>query len=371
MKNKKIISCILAIILACSLFAGCSGSADPAGSQNSAGADVIEFKDMGGREIKLEGDIERVVAIGSALRLYTYVAGTDKLVGVEKEQQNIESGRPYIMANPSLKDLPIIGEGHPADPDPELIIQVEPDVIIAGDIMDKASLEKLESKTGVPVVIINCGSTAVFDPNTYQAIRIIGKVIGREDRAQEVVNFMENCKQELADLTKDLPEEEKPTVYVGGLSHKGMHGIESTAGQSPLLTAIGAKNVVDELGKKSSIMIDKEQLIEWDPDILIIDENGLSIVMDDYRKNKDFYNSLSAVKNGKVYAQLPYVSYYNNVETAIADIYYVGKILYPDAFKDIDPAAKADEIYNFLLGQPLYSAMSERFGGFKQITLGE
>ncbi len=366
MNTKKVVSCILAVMLICSLFAGCSDSSDTKGA---ADGDVIEFKDMEGRDIKLEGDVDKVVAIGSALRLYTYVAGTDKLVGVEKGQQDPATGRPYIMANPSLKDLPIVGEGHPADPDPELIMQVEPDVIIAGDIMDKASLEKLESKIGVPVVIVNCGANAVFDPNTYEAIRLIGKVIDKDDRAEEVVSFMEDSKKELADLTKDIPEEEKATIYVGGLSHKGMHGIESTAGQSPLLTAIGAKNVADELGKQGSIMLDKEKLIEWDPDILIIDANGLSIVKDDYKKNKDFYNSLSAVKNGKVYTQLPYVSYYNNVETAIADIYYVGKILYPEAFKDIDPAARADEIYEFLLGKPLYQEMAEKFGGYKQITL--
>jgi len=283
----------------------------------------------------------------------------------------VDSGRPYIMANPSLQDLPIVGEGHPKDPDPELLLTADPDVIIAGDIMDQASLEALQSKIGVPVVIVNCGATAVFDPGTYEAIRIIGQVIGKEDRAEEVVNYMENCKQELIDLTKDIPDEEKPSIYVGGLSSKGLHGIESTAGQSPLLTVISAENVADELGTQGSIMIDKEKLIEWDPDILILDENGLGIIQEDYNKTPDFYNSLSAIKNGQVYGQLPYVAYYNNVETAMADIYYVGKLLYPEAFKDIDPTAKADEIYTFLLGQPLYSDMAERYGGYQQITLGK
>ncbi|HHV34715.1 MAG TPA: iron ABC transporter substrate-binding protein [Syntrophomonadaceae bacterium] len=47
----------------------------------------------------------------------------------------------------------------------------------------------------------------------------------------------------------------------------------------------------------------------------------------------------------------------------------MGKILYPEAFEDIDPAAKADEIYEFLLGKPLYQEMAEKFGGYKQITL--
>ena len=44
--------------------------------------------------------------------------------------------------------------------------------------------------------------------------------------------------------------------------------------------------------------------------------------------------------------------YYNNIETALADIYYVGKVLYPEQFADIDPVEKADEIYSFSWDSP-------------------
>ncbi len=88
------------------------------------------------------------------------------------------------------------------------------------------------------------------------------------------------------------------------------------------------------------------------------------------KKNPDYYNALSAVRNGKVYGQLPYISYYNNIETAIADAYFLGKILYPNEFKDIDVIEKADQIYTFMLGKPLYNIMAEKYGGYKQIDLG-
>jgi len=363
----------LTLLLTISLITGCGPKkpAEEAKGKPDTGASAFEIVDMEGRTIKFDAVPEKVVAIGSALRLYTYVAGTDKLAGVEKGQQNLESGRPYILANPGLKDLPIVGEGHPADPDPELLLEVNPDVIIAGDIMDKARLENLEKTIGIPVVMVTCGDTAVFDKDTYEALSVIGKTIGREERAQEVIKYMEGCKEELAALTKGIPEEGKPRIYVGALSHKGTHGIESTAGKSPLLDVISAKNVADEVGTLGPIMIDKEKLIEWDPDIIIIDENGLSIVREDYKKVPEFYEHLAAVKNGKVYGQLPYVAYYNNVETAMADIYFVGKILYPDAFTDIDPAKKADEIYEYLLGMPLYDVMAKKYGGFVKINLGE
>lgn len=374
-KVKKKLSIFLAIMMfLLSILTGCTQSKQSAKVEEDETKDsshVIEITDMAGRNIVLDRPVERVVAIGSALRLYTYVNGTEKLVGVERKQQSKETGRPYIIANPELEKITIIGEGFPANPDPELLIDVNADVIIAGDILDIAQIEELQKKIGVPIVIVNCGSSAVFDQDMYKALTIIGKIVGKEERSKELIEYMEDCKTELTNLTKDIPEDKKPSVYMGGLSYKGVHGIESTTGNSPVLDIIGAKNVADEIGKSGSIMIDKEQLIEWDPDILIIDENGMNIVNEDYNKNPDYYNELSAVKNDKVYGQLPYVSYYNNIETAMADIYFLGKTLYPNEFKDIDVIEKADEIYTFMLGKPLYNIMAEKYGGYIKINLKE
>ena len=376
--ERKLSLFLIMVILVTSILAGCNSTKvseevnnleEGSGDEVDTSEEGIKVTDMAGREITLEKPAEKVVAIGSALRIYTYINGTEKLVGVEKKQQDPESGRPYIMANTELAQLPIVGEGFPAEPDPELIIGADPDIIIAGDILDISEIEELENKIDIPIVVVTTGSSAVFDENMYKSLEIIGKVVGKENRAEEVIRFMEDCKNELMDLTKDIPEEEKPSIYIGGLSYKGAHGIESTSCNSPVLNTIGAKNAADEIGKTGSVMIDKEKLIEWDPDILVIDENGLALVKEDYEKNPEYYNSLSAVKNKKVYGQLPYVSYYNNIETAMADIYFLGKILYPDEFKYIDPVEKADEIYEFILGVKLYDEMAEKFGGYVKIDL--
>ncbi len=364
---KKLFPLLLLSLLACFTFAACSQEEE---KDTSADGEKIEITDMADRTVTLNSQPERLLILGSALRLYTYIAGTENLVGVEKAQQDVASGRPYIIAHPELADLPLVGEGFPADPDPERIAQVDPDVIIAGDIMDTESLKQLQSDLGIPVIITNCGSDPVFDDTTYRAMEIIGQVTANEDRVTALIDYMAQCQAELKELTQDIADADKPTVYVGGLAMKGIQGIDSTNGQSALLQGIGAKNVADELGA-GHFFIDKEQLLTWDPDILFLDEQGLSVINEDYAKNPAFYESLSAVKDAQVYGQLPYTNYYSNVETALADLYYIGKILYPDAFADIDPVAKADEIYEFMLGEKLYDQMAERYGGFTKITLGE
>jgi len=155
------------------------------------------------------------------------------------------------------------------------------------------------------------------------------------------------------------------------LGMKGFHGIESTAAEYGPFDAVGVVNVVDETGSSGSIMIEKEKLLSWDPDIIFIDEGGLHLVRDDYRKNKKFYQSLKAFNNGRVYGQIPFNYYAANIDTAVADAYFVGKVVFPEQFKDVDPIKKADEIYSFMLGKPLYDQMAGDFGGFKKITFSD
>jgi iron complex transport system substrate-binding protein len=70
------------------------------------------------------------------------------------------------------------------------------------------------------------------------------------------------------------------------------------------------------------------------------------------------------VKNNRIYGVMPYNWYANNYDTVLADAYYIGKLLYPDRFSDIDPEVKADEIYTMLDGKPVYADMKKLFGGF-------
>jgi iron complex transport system substrate-binding protein len=171
----------------------------------------------------------------------------------------------------------------------------------------------------------------------------------------------------LKDRTKDIPEENKPTVYVGGIGFKGMHGIDSTSCNYPPFMATNTKNVADELNKPSHVFITKEQLLMWNPDTIFIDEGGMKLVREDYNKNPEYYNSLEAFKDENVYGLLPYNYYTTNIGTALADTYYVGKVAYPEQFDDVNPEQKADEIYTFLVGKPVYNTMKEKLGGFGKI----
>ncbi|MBN1429785.1 MAG: iron ABC transporter substrate-binding protein [Anaerolineae bacterium] len=370
MKQHRIMTLLL-IALVPLLFIGCKTAV-------LVPVEQVTITDLLGRQVSVPAQVERVIAIGpGALRLYVYAGNLDYVVGVEEMETGDVSGKPYMLANPSLAELSIVGLGGPNNaPDPEKILTVLPDVIFSTYATDAVAAGELQSKTGIPVVVLSYGgasfgTTAIFGQAVQDSLRLIGQITGDATKAQAAIDFIRQAGQDLEKRTADIPDSDKLTVYVGGLGAKGTHGIESTQGQYALLDVIHARNVVDETGQSGSLMIDKEKLLEWDPDVIFIDQGGYATVVEDYRKNPTFYDALSAVRNGAVYSQLPYNYYSTNLDTAIADAYYLGKVLYPEAFADIDPGRKADEIYQALLGKPLYAKMVEAFGKFGTLKLGE
>ncbi|HIQ38640.1 MAG TPA: iron ABC transporter substrate-binding protein [Methanothermococcus okinawensis] len=333
---------------------------------------TIKVVDLYNREVEVPKNVNRIVCCGhGCLRLIVYLNATDKVVGVENfEKEWIPWGRPYRIAHPELADLPTIGQGGPSPkPNPEAILKVQPDVIFVTYI-PKEEVEKLQERTGIPVVVLSYGELATFnDRELFRSLELAGKILNKEKRAEDVIYFISNTLEDLNNRTKDIPEDEKPRVYVGSVGRKG--GIGLTICKYPPFVAVNARNVADELNKEGRILVSKEQILKWDPDVIFIDEGGLKIVLEDYRKNPEFYNSLKAFQNGEVYGLLPYNYYTTNIGTALADGYYIGKVLYPDRFKDIDPEKKADEIYTFLVGKPVYKDMKNFWGGFKRLNFSE
>jgi iron complex transport system substrate-binding protein len=125
---------------------------------------------------------------------------------------------------------------------------------------------------------------------------------------------------------------------------------------------VKARTVTEDLGKTIHIMVDKEKLLMWNPDIIFVDVLGLAILMQDRSLHPEYYGALKAFQASRVYVLYPFNSYGANIENAIANAYAVGKILYPDRFRDVDIERKADQIYSFLVGKPVYQAMTKGYG---------
>lgn len=345
---------------------GCSAE-----SQSQANNEKAEksntITDMKGRNIEIPENPEKVIGVCSGvLRQIVYLDAADKVVGVEENEKREDTDYPYNLAHPEFKKLPSIGPNHGGDA--ELIVAQDPDVIFfEGDTKDANALQ---AKTNTPVVCIDYGDFYNQRETLYESWELMGRVLNKEDRAKEIIDYTEGLIEDLNSRTKDISEEQKPSVYPGAITHRGTHGIASTKQPFPPIEFVNGKNVANELNQPEvkSVTISREELIEWNPEVIFINSVSTELVKEDLEKRPE-YRSIDAVKNGKVYGMLPYSSYHRNYSSILADSYYIGKILYPEQFSDIDPEEKADEIYTMFVGASVYEQMEEKCGGFNKIEL--
>ncbi len=359
---KKHVALLLAVAACFTLLAGC-------GAVENSTENTRAITDGAGRQVEVPETVESIVCVGvGALRYTCYLGAQELVVAVEDCEKEPVLSRLYNFVNiDRFRNLPVIGTN--GNPFPEEIIKVSPDVIVMSKSAS-ADADDLQSKTGTPVVVVP-GSDTTLDDAAYETIRIMGELYGMETRATELTNYLKGIQKDLDDRTKDIPESSKPSVYVGGVSFKGHHGFEGTeAGYGPF-ALIHAKNLADTTGQNGAFNIDLEQVLAWDPDIIFVDFNGTGFIKEDYANNPDYYNALTAVQEGKVYSQISFRSNASNLETALADAYYAACVMYPEQFEDIDPIAKAEEIFEKLLGVNPYADLKEAGYEFRPIQIGE
>ncbi|MCQ1535452.1 iron ABC transporter substrate-binding protein [Methanosarcina sp. KYL-1] len=369
------------LIVALVVSSGCTSKSAPVQEEGSTSEESgeVTITDGFGRAVTIPANVESVVCSGSGcLRYLVYLQAQDLIVGVdsiETRDSEIE-GRPYALANPQLKNYPLIGEFRGND-DPEKIIAISPQVILKVETVDPAAsiadADELQEKTGIPVVAFPYGSMRNEEDKAdmYSSLRLMGEVVGKGERAEEVIAYFETTLEDLDSRTADIPESEQKDVYVGGVSYAGAHGIISTEPAYAPFLWVHADNVAAGMGMDHAD-IAKEKLIEWDPEYIFIDigttqlgDGGATSEL----KTDPSLTGLSVVKNGNIYGVIPYNYYNTNYESVLGNAYFVGKVLYPDRFEDIDPKARADEIYTFFVGEPVFSDLNEQYNnlGFGQI----
>lgn len=361
--NKKIlISCITCLVVfAFCLSAGCIANGPVSGDE------TITIIDDLGREVVIPADVKTVAMAGLGSSRYTvYLQAEDMIIGVDStDNSTIPNTRPYMLAHPEIAKMPLLGANKVAIT-AELALQINPDVIIysVNGPEGSAAADEATERTGIPVVCFYQYDPADdFDKFAFN-MRLLGTVLGKEQRAEEVLTFFRDMRADLIKRTPDMEMSEKPVVYLGGASFRGAHGMTSTREAFIGFTLLSANQKLSGTGVSVTTLA-KEKILEWDPDMIFIDlatreAAGGGALYE--LKTDPSYQGLSAVINGEIYAVLPDSTCKANHGTSFANAYYVGTVLYPEQFKDIDPEKKANEIFTFLVGKPVFDQMFANSG---------
>ena len=381
---KKFVSFFLVLLLTLSLYA-CTTQQDPAPGRDHAETNEITVTDMVGREVTVTpGSYKRVVCIGAgALRMYSYIGDAALLVGVEdidntslsERPQMFDSvARPYVLAfGETFNALPSCGVGGPMAQaaEAEKILACEPDIVISAfEDVDKS--DSLQEQLGVPVIVLSTGSKGVFDDKFFGSMELLGNLFQKEDRAQELIDFV--MDQSAAIKAKALPitEESKPSVYICGLGNWGTTDHLMTAENYVSFEIANVQNAVSGLGIQGVGPIEEEKFVELGEqmDIMIMDAAAVKNIKPLYAEDKTMFDTCKAWKNGEIYLQMAYNAYYTNYEIALINTWFIAKTVYPDAFSDVDMTAKTNEVTKMFLGTELADeifACPGSFGGYGKI----
>ena len=354
----------LLAVFAVLISAGCVTTDSPGDSEG-----MITVTDAFGREVSIPENPEKIAVVGSGSMRYFVYLGIDLddvcAVDYQDSKLNIQTVnvRPYALANPEILEIPEVGPAKGVVDNEKLLMSGADILFMGGASSSNAEVaNEIQEKTGVPVVMFYTGNYVTDAEKIQATLLMLGEILGKEQRAKDLIAYFDAVEADLKKRVAGLSAEE--TVYVGGVSYNGVHGLDGTDPTYYPFAVLNIKNAAAEVTSVSQTgyaQISKEKLLEWDPDFIIVDlstiqaaEGGALVEL----KNDPSYRELTAVKNSMVYTVNPHTSMNVNHETTLANAYFIGKLLYPEQFEDIDPVKKADEIYTFVVGEPVFDLLS-------------
>lgn len=376
--TKKIWTLLLSLLM---LFTLCACEAP---EENTDGTQVT-VTDMIGRTVAVTpGSYKRVVCVGAgALRMYCYVGDTALLCGVEDIDNTSLSDRPQIfdsVARPYLiayedvfSALPSCGVGGPMaqTAEAEKLLSCDPDIVIS-EYEDVEKAEALQQQLGVPVITLSSGADGVFDEEFAGSMSLLGTVFGRQAQAEALIAFVESEAAEISARTADIPDEDKPSVYICGLGNWGTTDHLMTAENYISFKIANVKNAVSGLSMQGVGAIEEEKFVALGDqmDLIIMDAAAVKNIKPLYAEDPSMFDTCKAWRDGAVYLQMAYNAYYTNYEMTLINTWFIAKTVYPELFADIDMTAKTNEITKAFLGAELASeifACPSSFGGYQKI----
>jgi iron complex transport system substrate-binding protein len=306
-----------------------------AGVARIARAQRRDFVNDAGRSVAVPLHSTRIFAAGPPASVLVFAVAPDALLGWTTPFRDAE--RPFVDARyanlPSLGRL--TGRGNTANV--EVVLSAKPDLIVDyGSVTPTfASLaDRVQSQTGIPYVLLD-GS---FD-RMAASIRVVGRLTGLEVPTEILTAYAERTVAEITRRVAAIPIASRPRVYYA----RGPKGLETGLAGSinvESLEGVGAVNVAAELGRGGLVRVSLEQVLRWDPQVVIATDSNFELAV----RSDPWWQTLSAVRNGRVHlapaVPFGWIDFPPSLNRLIG-LRWLARVLYPDAFpEDLRPAVR-------------------------------
>lgn len=296
-----------------------------------------KFTDSVGRQVQLPEKIEKIAPSGYVAQIMLYSVAPDKIAGWGQKPK--EKQLKYISEK--YAKLPEFGAfyGKNANLNMEELVKAAPQLVIdLGEPKDdiKEGMDTIQKQTNIPTIFVDAKLE-----NLPKAYTTLGEVLGEQEQAKLLSDY---CQKALDDAKNNVAKvTTKPKVFYAdgdnGLTTIGVGSMHSQA-----IEMIGADNVAKlEKGKKSGSEVSMEQLMNWNPDVIIASNKKVYELI----TTDSAWSELKAVKDKKVY-QTPTQPYgwigRPPSVNRILGMQWLGNLLFPEDYK-YDMVKQAQEFY--------------------------
>ncbi len=232
------------------------GRAKPVGSALS-----IQVTDFRNKEITLSKPASRIIClIESGLSGLYMLRAENQVIGVSSAVYNESASAQYAALDERIRNKELPAPGNWDFVSIENIIALQPDLVIIWASQTE-SIQSIEEH-GIPVYGVFLRS---FD-DVYKEMKDFGALTGRSQRADSRIAYTKAEIDKLKSIQKSSNEKLKSVYFIWNQGLLETAGTISTVNE--LIELAGAKNSCT-IGQEY-IVINKEKLFDWNPDMMVM-----------------------------------------------------------------------------------------------------
>jgi iron complex transport system substrate-binding protein len=303
------------------------------------------FTDMLGRKITVPDPLDRVALLGGPTGQIVYILGARSQLCAGTK--SIKVSQLVNLMDPTIKDLPTPRTTSGQVNVEELIVS-DPQLVVAGDF-DGSIVEK---KTRIPVAYFASDMGQTFE-QMKEEMRFYGTVFQKESRAEKYNRYLQETIDRIQSRTRNIPKDKRKTVFNGYSSnHLVTLGGDTFMQQHiELAGCLNAAESISTTSRKEGLHtglaeVSMEKVLEWNPDVLVIDFGTPEDLYDDPK-----WKSIKAVKNRMVFKQPIGIFIWDRptAESAVLHPLWMARSVYPDLFADVDLAQEIKRFYREIM----------------------
>lgn len=270
--------------------------------------------------------------------IYAVDGSGDRIVGMHPKSQTAAADSMLAKLAPELLEdsTAFVQEGFTVNI--EELLKLDPDVVFQWNHQPE-EIKKME-EAGLTVIGIDYGS----QENLEGWIKLVGELLGKEHRAEELLQYQHKTLDYIKSKLADLPEEQRARVFY--LAGENLSSCGQGTYNQFWMESTGAKNVAEETSGWGKA-VNMEQILAWNPEIIYIG-NFCDLQPEDILENRmsgQDWSQVEAVKQGRVY-KIPLAGYRWDPPCVESPLMFkwLAQIQHPEIFNDY---SMKDELKDF------------------------